>query len=296
MRKLNNIFKLFLAANLLLLVAACGKENVSNDNVIVNLSGFMESHGDIDGKDAVAAKATLAEYGNIQAVTLAFYNSSNQRVFNQTHLRADYADNINGFCRFSASLRPGDYRMVAVAYKNEAPLSLNSPTEAVLSTPCRETFCLSEDFQVTSTGTQYYSKELKRIVTRLIIRSTDSIPVNVTKLILHFGSGDDDSFNPSTGMATVDAGFTSEVELNPNYRKVGVQKDFFLAADQESVGISYEALNNAGDVLYSKDLGSFSFQRNKVTQLKGPMFSAMEIGDFTVDIAWISDTNFHTFK
>lgn len=292
MHKTKDITRLLLAAAVLLALAACGKEHAGTDNVIVNLTGFTESHGDID---ASTSKATLTEYSNIQAVTLAFYNGSNQQVYIQTHLRSDYADNMSDFGRFSASLRPGDYRMVAIAYKNEAPLTLYAPTEAVLSTPCRETFCLSENFSVDTTGTRYYSRELRRIVTRLIIRSTDSIPGDVTTLVLRFGSGSGASFNPATGMATADSGFSSHVVLNRSNPRVGILKDFFLAADQEEVGISYEALNTDGDVLYSKSIGNFPFQRNKVTQLSGPMFSATEDGNFTVATEWIGDTNVHSF-
>ncbi len=297
MNSTNKLFRLFLASCFIVSLASCGNKEENKDNVVITLTGFNESHENFDGNRDIVSKTTLAQYVDIQAVTLAFYNSRNQQVFKETQLRADYTGNLSNFGRFATSLKLDDYRMVAIAYKNESELTLNSPAEAVLAAPCKETFTLSEPFSVTTTGTQQYSKELHRINTRLLFTTTDTIPDNVAKIRFTFTAGDDDSFNPTTGLATANGGFTSEVTLTRTGVPLLTRRDFFLASDEEAVGISYQAMNADGDVLYSKNLGNnITFQRNKVTKLRGSAFSATEEGSFTVSTAWINDTNNYTFK
>ena len=66
----------------------------------------------------------------------------------------------------------------------------------------------------------------------------------------------------------------------------------FLNTDQQSMSITVDALKADGTAVYHKVANAVPLQRNKVTVLRGQMFTAGANGGFTVNTSWIGDTNF----
>ena len=86
------------------------------------------------------AAQDVADYNDVNAVTLAFYNGSTE-VEKVTQLKSD-GSTYTTFGEFSLSLPMGTYTMVALAYytNEKSVLTLTSPTEASYNTRARETF------------------------------------------------------------------------------------------------------------------------------------------------------------
>ena len=55
--------------------------------------------------------------------------------------------------------------------------------------------------------------------------------------------------------------------------------------------VTLDALDADGNSVSHKVVPNVPFQRNKVTKLTGALYSADVTGNFTINTAWIIDTN-----
>lgn len=55
--------------------------------------------------------------------------------------------------------------------------------------------------------------------------------------------------------------------------------------------VTLDALDADGNSVSHKVVPNVPFQRNKVTKLTGALYSADVTGNFTINTAWITDTN-----
>ena len=62
----------------------------------------------------------------------------------------------------------------------------------------------------------------------------------------------------------------------------------FLATDEQTVDVTFETLDANDNVLYTKTITNVPLKRNRVTTLKGVMFTNdSSSGTFQVDTDWI---------
>jgi hypothetical protein len=176
---------------------------------------------------------------------------------------------------------------IARGYFDGDVLTMTSPTAAgYTSERPRETFCASQSVTVTAAGADA-SVTMNRIITQLNIISTDQISSGVAKIRTTYGGGSK-SFDPTSGLATDDNGFS--LTNNPAVQDghLGICNFAFLATDEETMTITIEALDADNHVLFTKSVPGVPLKRNRKTTLTGAIFTASaSSAAFQVETAWI---------
>ena len=294
-------YKMYFAA-MMLLAASCSNESVElSENataselfalVKVHVDGFSVSHEEFSGTRTRAA-SDVADYDDVNAVTLAFYKGDGTEAVKTTQLRADVST-YTTFGEFSLSLPMGSYTMVAVAYytNENSVLMLTSPTEASYSLRARETFVATQVVNISNTEAVDISATLNRIVSMLTVKSSDGKTADVSNVRMTFSAGGKD-FNPTTGLAITTTGLTNTVG---NSASVGAKSTsstmLFLNTDEQDIDVTIETLDADGNTLFCKTIEDVPFQRNRVTKLTGAMYTNSGVdGTFQVETAWLDEYN-----
>lgn len=259
--------------------------------VRIQVTDFSISMDDINDAPTRAAE-NPANTNIVGALTLAFYASNGTKMYEATQLKSD-ASTYTTFGAFSCDLPVGSYTMVAIGryVSTNDEFSLTSPTEAAFTSErVRETFCKTQSVTVTSTAPLDLSVTLNRIVTQLFIVSTDLRPEGVSKLRTTYAAGSK-SFNPTTGLAIDNAGFSL---TNNSSAAVGTTievKNFaFLATDEQTMTITLEVLDEDDNVLITKEIPNVSLKRNRKTILTGPVFTpSASSASFLIETSWLDD-------
>ena len=290
--------KIFLWASLCLFAVSCSNETIESDNgvtnaekvlapVTVRVNGFSVTQEEMASGGTTRAAQTAASYTGVGAIDLAFYSGGTE-VYKHTQLRGDNTT-YTTFGEFSCNLPIGTYTMVAIArgYFDGDVFTMTSPTAAgYTSERPRETFCASQSVTVTAAGADA-SVTMNRIITQLNIISTDQISSGVAKIRTTYGGGSK-SFDPTTGLATDDNGFS--LTNNPAVQDghLGICNFAFLATDEETMTITIEALDADNHVLFTKSVPGVPLKRNRKTTLTGAIFTASaSSAAFQVETAWI---------
>lgn len=297
--------KLFISTAILLSIVACTNDSestvVENQTeqgyapVTVRVSDFSIATEEISsGGSLTRGTETLDSYFAGGAITLAFYNAVGTEVYKTTQVKGD--GTYTTFGEFTANLQVGHYTMVAVArahYDGDA-FTLTSPTEAAYtSMRPRETFSKVQTVTVTSASPLDLSVTLNRINSWLKIISTDGRPASIKKIRTTFEKGGK-SFNPTTGWATTDTGFS---QTNNPSTATGATIEinvvpFVACADdaEEKMTVTIEALDNDDNVLGTKVVNNVPFKRNRQTILRGNVFTAdASAAAFKLETSWLDD-------
>ncbi len=283
---------------LLLLVVGCSSENNESEQsseqfapVTVRVSDFSVSVEDFGGATTRASTA-VKDYNSVKAITLAFYDANNVETYKTTQLRGDKTT-YTTFGEFSCALPVGNYTMVVVArdYYDGDVFSLNSPTEAAFTSQfARETFAATQAVTVGGTTPLVLDVTLNRVIAMLNILSTDGRQANTVRVKTTYSKGGK-SFNPTTGFATANTGFS--VVNNPSAAAVGstvkLVSFVFLGADEESMDITIEALDEDENVVVKKVINDVPFKRNRATKLQGAIFTQSASASFKVETDWETD-------
>ncbi|MBO4840497.1 MAG: FimB/Mfa2 family fimbrial subunit [Bacteroidaceae bacterium] len=284
--------RLFLAG-IALLFAACSNDtdNSINDHtlvpVTVRVSGFSVSQDEFSGSRAATAPAS---YDGIQAITLAFYAEDGTEQYTITQMKGSMPAGKT-FGELELSLPIGSYTMVVIGrgHFTDDVFTLNSPTSAVYSCEhVRETFTCTQAVNITNCDAVELSATLNRIVAQVVVNSTDNKTADVAKIRTTFSAGGK-SFNPSTGLAIDNAGFSNTVVgMGEAGEKTTAINFLFLAADEQTVDVTVETLDADGAVLFSKTVNNVPLRRNRVTTLTGAMYSpAAATASFTLNTDWL---------
>lgn len=297
--------KMFLAAAMLLAATSCTNESdvtvVENNAeqvtapVTVHVNDFSITQEEMpSGGGTTRAAQNPADYTDVGAITLAFYDAAGTEVYKTTQIKGD--GSYTTFGEFTANLQVGYYTMVAVArahYDGDA-FTLTSPTEAAYtSMRPRETFSNVQAVTVTSASPLNLEVTLNRINSWLKIISTDGRPASIKKIRTTFEKGGK-SFNPTTGWATTDTGFS---QTNNPSTATGATIEinvvpFVACADdaEEKMTITIEALDNDDNVLGTKVVNNVPFKRNRQTILRGNVFTAdASAAAFKLETSWLDD-------
>ena len=133
---------------------------------------------------------------------------------------------------------------------------------------------------------------LSRIVTKLGILSTDSRPEGAAKIRTTYSAGGK-SFNPTTSSATSNTGFTQINNLTkPVGQTIGISNFAFLATDEQTMNITIDVLDANDEVLISKTISNVPFKRNRLTALRGQVFTpSATTASFSLETSWLADHN-----
>jgi hypothetical protein len=281
-------------AGLLLLAAGCSNDVDMNVNsydeyaqVSVRVNDFSLL---VEDFPTTRAEQSVASYTGVKALTLAFYASNGSETFKTDQLRDDAAT-YTTFGEFSCNLPIGTYTMVVLGYGSETAITLTSPTEAAFDNDrVRETFAATQSVTVTSSTPVDLSVTLNRIMAKLNIVSTDGRSASVTKIRTTYAAGGQ-SFNPSTGLATVNTGFSVDNNVSVAVGNViNIGNYVFLASDEQDINITIQALNDNDDVLFTKVIADVPFKRNRVTKLSGAIFTT-EPSELSINVenSWLNE-------
>lgn len=289
-----------------MIAASCSNESVNDvENAVenirvpvtVNVSGFSVSQEEFsDGatrngsvRGTTRAAADPATYDGVKALTLAFYAGDGTEAYKHEQVKGSLEEGET-FGQFSLSLPMGSYTMVVLAYgKNgDDDLVLTSSTEAAYTgSHTRETFATTQAVNINSTNSVNLSATLNRIIAKLQVVSTDGRAANATNVRMSFAAGGK-SFNPTTGLATIDTGFVNTVGISASAGSTSSAISYlFLATDEQTMDVTIETLDEDGAVLFSKTVENVPFKRNRVTKLTGAMYTNSSVsGGFQIETAW----------
>ena len=283
-----------LLAGLILLFASCTGDSVNNEvvnnprtaEVSVHISDFSVSTSDFSGPVS-RASVSPSNYADVGELVLAFFNEDDEEVAKFTQVRKD-STTFTTFGDFRFTLPEGKYTLVAIGRDvgSDDNFTLTSPSEATYTSErVRETFSATQAVTVTGTKAVYLDVDLKRIITMLVVYSTDARPEGVARIRTTYGAGSK-SFNPATGFALDDKGFsltnTSSAAVG---QTVGIANFAFLATDEETIDITLEALDAENNVLAHREVADVPFRRNRQTTLRGALFSSSTA--ITIETTWL---------
>jgi len=295
--------KFILAAIVLLAATSCSNESVETvvENsaeqatapVRVRVSDFSITQEEMpSGGGSTRTAQNAADYTDVGAIDLAFYDAAGNEAYSHTQLRSD-GSTYTTFGEFTANLPVGHYTMVAVAryhYAGDA-FTLTSPTVAAYTSERpRETFTKVQSVTVTSASPLDLDVTLNRISAKLKIVSTDNRPAGVYMIRTTFAKGGK-AFNPTTGLATVDTGFSqTNTPSALNGTPIEIVSMPLLYTDEESMNVTIDVLDPNESVLFTKVVNNVPFKRNRMTILTGAIFTAStSSAAFKLETDWLTD-------
>ena len=292
---LKTLKKLPLVIGVLALLASCNNESDTNTKSVqmapvhVRINDFDIS---VQSMAPTRAANSLAEYDKVKAITLAFYDG-NTEVYKTTQ----YRESLGGgetFGEFDLSLPLGSYTMVALAYgfQEGDVLTLTSPTLAAYTGDHnRETFAVTQAVNIANTTAVNINATLNRIVAKLDVNSTDGRPAQASSIRVTF-SGGSKSFNPTTGLAVGNAGFSNVVSISAAVGNATSSGSYvFLATDEQTVDVTIEVLNSENTAIFTKQISDVPLKRNVTTILTGSMYTNNGNASFLINSEWGTQTN-----
>ena len=276
-----------IALVVVVLLVGCHKENTSeatlSAKVTVTVNDFT-----ISQEEFPETKDTPASYTGVKAMTLAFFDAQGNEIYNTTQLRADNTT-YTTFGEFELSLPLGSYTMVVLGYATSATYTADR---------VRETFVASQTVNVASTNPLNLNAELSRVVSKVIVRSTDTRTAGVDSVRVTFAAGGK-GVNPQTGqtgLASSNNGLSNCVAISSAVGAASSTISYlFLASDQQTMNLTVETIKPNGTVYSTRTVADVPLQRNKITVVQGPMYSTASGASFTVSTAYLGDTTFVNF-
>lgn len=287
----------FFAAFVLLVAASCTNNTISvddNQNLVpvrVHVEGFSVSQEMFPG---TRAGQDISEYTGVKTITVAFYTSEGTEQSKTTQMRASLPAG-DTFGDFSLSLPMGSYTMVVLASGSDYAMTLTSPTQAGFDAQeehVRETFAATQAVNISSNEAVNINATLQRIISKVMVVSTDNRTADVANIRTTFSAGGT-GFNPTTGFATTNTGFSNTVRGSVVANSPSSATNYlFLATDEQMVNVTIETLDADGAVLFSKTVNNVPLRRNRVTTLTGAMFTNTGIaGAFQVNTDWLTEND-----
>ena len=189
------------------LLASCSvKEDRINCSapVTVSVSGFNVS------QEPFSKASDIATYSGVKHITLAFYSAGGTEVYKHTQSKESMPTGET-FGEFTTSLQLGNYTMVVIANGGSNIPSLTGPTYASYGeNVVGDTFATSQAVNINSLDAVNIDATLDRIVAFLAVNSTDGRINEAQKIRITTTTGSR-SFNPTTGLATVNTGITANI-------------------------------------------------------------------------------------
>ena len=274
-----------------LLCLSCNKQVETPDSeptatVSVHVTDFTLAFSDLPGAGTRATEDP-ADYDFVGELVLAFYDADGKEVYKTSQSKSSTATDAI-FGEFSFQLPVGNYTMVAIGRDvgTSDAFSLTSPTQAAYTSErVRETFSAVRPVVIASTAAVSLNVTLNRLVTKLVVESTDNQPAGVAKIRTTYGAGSK-GFNPTTGLALDNNGFSLNNSVNATPGTTLAIKNYaFLAADEQEIDITLEVLDEKGGVLSTRVIPNVPFRRNRQTTLRGQLFSSK--GTFHLETTWL---------
>ena len=284
--------KIYFLVALGLVAASCNvkeERGLCSAPVSVHVNDFLVT---VDTFSDTKAEQSATDYEGVKGLTLAFYDGSTE-VYKRSQVKAALKEG-DTFGEFNLSLPMGSYTMVVIGHglnDGEPAITLTSPTSATFgANPARETFVATETVTINSTAAVNISATLDRIVSKLQVASSDVRKNPAHSVRMTFAAGGK-SFNPTTGLATDNSGFSNTVNISTAVGAASLSNSYlFLASDEDTIDVTIETLDEDGNMLFSKTVANVPFKRNRITKLTGAMYTNDAIsGSFQLETDWLQD-------
>jgi len=268
------------------LFTACNKNQEELTKVLVHVNDFSVEQEDLSKAKGVE---DVANYTGVKAITLAFYTAEGVEQYQVTQLRDDNST-YTTFGEFDCTLPMGSYTMVVIGRGNSAGevFSLTSPVSAAYTEGrVRETFVTTQTVNVASTDALTINTTLNRIVSKVMVVSTDNRTANADSIRFTFSAGGK-AFNPTTGLATVNTGLTNTVQgSGATGQPVTTTSYLFLSTDEQAMDVTIDVLDANGNIVSHKVVPDVPLKRNRLTRLTGALFTAGASGTFSVETSYV---------
>lgn len=241
-----------------------------------------------DGKNVREAKCSKLDFVMYDAEGDVFFSTEQ-----------DSATTVN-FGSISINEVPyGRYQIVAIAHNAKVHASISSSSFANFNGSVPETFCKYYVLSVDRETPASQSLELKRIVGKFTIKTTDTMPSDVQSFHLQ-STGGYTSFNPQTGLGVAD--MTEEgkstvrnIDFDNVTSRIGKTFDpffyTFLASEESSISVTATAKDKGGKALFTYQFSNVPMKINHQTTYTGRFFSNGLSSSFTVDDSWGDNIN-----
>ena len=144
---------------------------------------------------------------------------------------------------------------------------------------------------ITNTSAVDISATLNRIIAKLQVHSSDGRTANANSVRMTFAAGGK-SFNPTTGLATVNTGFAITAPISTAVGAVTNSGTYvYLETDEQTMDVTIETLDSEGNAIFSKTVQNVPFKRNRRTVLTGAMYTndAVSASSFQLNTDWLTD-------
>ena len=193
----------------------------------------------------------------------------------------------------------GEYTIVVVGNAGDVHASIYSNSLVDFGGKVYDTFCRYMTLSVNKSTSAQQQIELRRITSKLTIKTTDAVPAKVRTVEIQ-STGGCTSFNPQTGLAsssaitsrTISADVSSVAGKTLTYSLLT-----FLPKEECNISAVVSAKDAEGTTLYSASIPSARMKVNCQTVYSGRLFvdpSVSASASITVNADW-ADTFSYTF-
>lgn len=242
--------------------------------------------GKNDGKNVREAKCSKLDFVMYDAEGDVFFSTEQ-----------DSTTTVN-FGSISINEVPyGRYQIVAIAHNAKVHASISSSSFANFNGSVPETFCKYYVLTVDRETPASQSLELKRIVGKFTIKTTDTMPSDVQSFHLQT-TGGYTSFNPQTGLGIAQDEAKTEtrnIDFDNVTSRIGKTFDpffyTFLASEESNISVTATAKDKGGKALFTYQFSNVPMKINHQTTYTGRFFSNGLSSSFTVDDSWGDNIN-----
>ena len=291
---MKRILSLILIIGMLFLSSSCtGNESetdsTSLSELTVQLTGFEISQSSLEsGKYHTNA---IGDNWGISKIDVAIFDSEGSKVCDIKQSKGD-----EDFGTIKQKIHVGKYKVVAIARagNNSQDIIITSPEQADMQEErIYDVFCAVKEVDINGQTPTTLTMSLDHVISMFCLNITDAIPDDVKSIQIIFRKDKDESrqystFNPSTGLQSGDYK-TGRTAILTSHDPQSIKYFSFLTADEESVDITVNALNEEGTVLFTHSFENVPMKRNRKTSATGAFFTNETTTTFSYTDSWLSD-------
>lgn len=272
----NNMRKLYLSTVGLFLLASCASNDepssVSQKLMTFNIQGDFTSNYE----DMSRASATDAGMTDIWA-----FDYVDGILKQQVHQSSTSAD----FGTIQLPMSYGTHSVKFVASKGDAPVLSGSPLSITWTKP-KDTFTLDYPLTVAPSDNGARTPQLQRAVSAVKLLFTDKVPTNASEIQITIDR------STSLSIQTLTAGDatpgTNILAIPATWlgKSGGDITTYTLCDDEITTDVSVLVLDTGGNSLSSFTVKDVTLKRNRITTLKGEVFSRGSAFTVSVNDTW----------
>lgn len=192
------------------------------------------------------------------------------------------------FGKLTVDLPLGKYQIIALAYKGENPVTIESKNLVTFpGNKVTDMVAFNKSIDITS-PTKVFACGMERIMTAFTLQSTDLSPKEAVAVKATFKSHCNYQYDPSTGLIPNAQEYSSIVELNPDNVGETRKLTFYTLLDnivENDVEIALDILGEEEKVLKHLDFKDVKLEQGKRTTYTGELFSENAQLDFTTEVS-----------